>query len=363
LEKEGLEPVTGTLTVHDRKNALLETADYRLNISGSALIPFGICFYVDSVPAGASLCIDGLLLPSKLPLKVNVPAGERVLEAFFARGGPARIKKKVNIIPGKDYNDPYLKIKYFEEEGITRAKLELVFRADFSICSKPQGASVYIDGSGSSIGVTPVECASITPGNHRLNLKRYGFRNWEKEINVSGREQVKINAVLKKNVKFGSCLGSSCLGSSPGTDINAQVEIEGTKIKRRKTPFSCLLDDGTYSVKFRKKGYEDVAAEVEAAETEEINACFSEYREKYATLIVDTRPGFTGAKIFVDGKPAGDTVRKIGDLEMGGHTVTVKHPGLSGPASKEIEFCPGRKTILLKIDAAGNLYEENFTQK
>ena len=363
FKKEEFEPCEGRLKIGRQKEVTVDFEGLHFNLPGKSAIkvrlPLSMPFFASSAPQGASVSIDGEFA-GKTPAEFRVKAGKRVFEAFFEnkeKNTPgAVIRRPLEIIPGRDYDDGCISIKYIKVNGIAAARVQIVFRADFSVNSSPPGASVYLDGSKKSAGVTPLEGAGILPGYHRVTLKRRGYRQWSGEVKAPVSGKAELRAVLSKKIKF-----SSYAASLPGIEANASVEIEGTKIKKRKTPFACYLEEGEYTVKFSKTGHAGMACRVVTGAAEEIRACFPEKAEpeRGSTLIVDARPGYAGAKIFVDGKEQGDTLRKISNLKKGMYTVTVKHPGFSKPASRQVEFKTDAARVVLKLDEAGNLYEQD----
>ncbi len=65
-----------------------------------------------------------------------------------------------------------------------------------SITTIPKGATIYFDNQ--PVGSTsPKILQHILPGNYHLSLKKSGYRNWERDIEVKSRETMMIeNAVL-----------------------------------------------------------------------------------------------------------------------------------------------------------------------
>ena len=72
--------------------------------------------------------------------------------------------------------------------------------------------------------------------------------------------------------------------------------------------------------------------------------------------MIDTRPHFPGAHIYLNHKYEGSTIRKIADLSRGKHIVQIEHPKLKNPLSQEIEFSKAKETIIVQIDEYGDIY-------
>jgi hypothetical protein len=67
-------------------------------------------------------------------------------------------------------------------------------QASLAIDSTPPGADIEIDGS--FVGNTP-STVSIAPGNHQISVKKKGFTDWTKTLNVTGGT-VHLNAELEQ---------------------------------------------------------------------------------------------------------------------------------------------------------------------
>jgi hypothetical protein len=65
-------------------------------------------------------------------------------------------------------------------------------QATISIDSTPPGADIEIDGA--FVGNTP-STVSVAPGSHQVSVKKKGFTDWSKELNVTGGS-VHLNADL-----------------------------------------------------------------------------------------------------------------------------------------------------------------------
>ena len=59
-------------------------------------------------------------------------------------------------------------------------------------------AKIYIDGSYS--GTTPETIKSIVPGNHKVEIKKDGYKVWSKRVKVKAGEEASIFARLKYSV-------------------------------------------------------------------------------------------------------------------------------------------------------------------
>jgi hypothetical protein len=67
-------------------------------------------------------------------------------------------------------------------------------QASLNIESTPPGADIEIDGA--FVGNTP-SSITVAPGSHQIGIKKKGFTNWTKTLNVTGG-MVHLNAELEK---------------------------------------------------------------------------------------------------------------------------------------------------------------------
>ena len=74
-----------------------------------------------------------------------------------------------------------------QSSAITSAKL--------SVSSTPDGADIEVDGI--FVGSTPSEL-SISEGEHKIQIKKTGFKPWERKLQTSAGSAVRINAELEK---------------------------------------------------------------------------------------------------------------------------------------------------------------------
>jgi hypothetical protein len=64
-----------------------------------------------------------------------------------------------------------------------------------SVASIPDGADIEIDGS--FVGNTPSDF-QLAEGDHKVTVKKAGFKDWERALKVSGGSNVHLNAELEK---------------------------------------------------------------------------------------------------------------------------------------------------------------------
>jgi hypothetical protein len=67
--------------------------------------------------------------------------------------------------------------------------------AQLSVSSTPSGADIEVDGS--FVGSTPSEL-SIAEGDHTIEIRKAGFKTWQRQLKVTGGSTVHIDAGLDK---------------------------------------------------------------------------------------------------------------------------------------------------------------------
>ncbi len=144
-------------------------------------------------------------------------------------------------------------VAYFDkrEEKTLNIELEPNF-GYINIKSEPSGAEVYIDGK--KAGTTPYLYEKIVFGQHRVELKKTGYENYVKVVNVKAGEDEnnQLADVVLTAVRVP--MGSLELTSNP---TGAVITINGRQYGQ--TPKT--LDDfeaGTYTVYFSKEGYQNL---------------------------------------------------------------------------------------------------------
>ena len=187
-------------------------------------------------------------LPGRLRIELPVagkvsidgkPAGNAPGE-FKLAGGPHKI-----LIDTERYLDFATDIEVEGKDILQRLAPKLVPGwAVVSITSEPAGAEASVGGT--ARGTTPVEL-ELMGGNHRLELRRAGFKTWVSDIQVKPNEPMKIGPV-----RLGIPDGRLAVRSSPA---GANVTIGG--VYRGRTPLEVdVRPDVTQAVAVSREGYE-----------------------------------------------------------------------------------------------------------
>ncbi|MFH1282378.1 MAG: serine/threonine-protein kinase [bacterium] len=179
----------------------------------------------------------------------------------------------------------------------------------------------------------------------RYNSVKQTF-NVQDVRNISAKLQLK-NPFLKVMV----------IDENSGSPIsNATIISDGKYIGTtdKKGEWQDYLSPGEHTIKVNtntKYPEKEVTKNFEVASRETITFNLSAVAD--GQLIIDTKPHFVGAQIYIDGKYEGDTFRRISDLTRGTHKVWIEHVDLEKRAEKTIKFTQPAQKIILKLDEGG----------
>jgi hypothetical protein len=150
--------------------------------------------------------LDGRVVgktPADIP---NVPAGQHVVEG--RKKGYSSAEEVIKLTPG--------------EQLMVRLKIEksneVVTRAILSVKSAEPNAEVFLDGA--SVGNAPIERKDLEPGRHVVIVRKKGFVDYKREVNLEEGKPMSMVAELQSvaRLKF--------ISQPPG----AQVYIDGEPI-------------------------------------------------------------------------------------------------------------------------------------
>ncbi len=254
-------------------------------------------------------------LPGRLRIELPVagqvsidgkPAGKAPGE-FKLASGPHKI-----LIDTERYLDFATDIEVEGKDVLQRLAPKLVPGwAVVSITSEPAGAAALVGGQ--PRGTTPVEL-ELMGGNHRLELRRAGFKNWVSDIQVKPNEPMRIGPV-----RLGIPDGRLAVRSSPA---GANVTIGG--VYRGRTPLEVdVRPDVRQAVAVSREGYEPAGREVSVASgaREAIDVSLEAI---LGEVIVRATPA--DAELFVDGRSRGAANQTL-RLPATAHALEIRKPG------------------------------------
>ena len=199
-----------------------------------------------------------------------------------------------------------VEVKGDKENSLT-ADLQKI-TGSVNIISVPSDATIYLDGE--ETGTFPDTLKSISIGVHEVEVKKDGFAEWKKTINIKRGKEITLNAVLQPNT------GTVSIASEPS---EATTLLDGNEIG--KTPVNKAgIKIGTHEVQIQKDGYLSWknTIKIKAAKTSSLTA---KLVEMTGSINVSSTP--SDAVIHIDGKKRGNTPATITDLSKGKHMVEI----------------------------------------
>ena len=221
---DGFNPYVQRVTVYSGKRTDLNATLAR----GGGTIEFVV------EPGGASIELNGQDTGFRTPIRIpNAPGGTYTWKVTKPGYEPLEGDFRLN------------------EGGNAVVVGELESSAGrFSITSRPEGATVYLDGE--MVGVTPVDLTGIQPGTHAVGLVHPDYAMVVREVDTSDGSKGVVNAKLKEEggkvvVVTGSASGRVSLDGVPLG--------EGKKVKAR-------AGRGSYDLRVEGTGAEPVETSV-----------------------------------------------------------------------------------------------------
>ena len=115
-----------------------------------------------------------------------------------------------------------------------------------SVASSPSGADVYINGK--KIGATHIGNYRLKPGSYSIVVRKDGYKDYTKDVDVKSRGNVNISANLS------ALTGTLSVSSIPqGAEVYINGKYKGI------APLTLTLKIGGYHIKVTKAGYKEYA--------------------------------------------------------------------------------------------------------
>jgi formylglycine-generating enzyme required for sulfatase activity len=254
-------------------------------------------------------------LPGRLRIDLPVP-GEVSIDGKPVGKAPGEFKLAAGahkvLIDTARHLDYTAEIDVQGEDKLQRLAPKLIPGwSDVRIASEPAGAEALVGGE--SRGVTPLKL-ELMGGNHRLELRRAGFKNWVSDIQVKPNEPLTIGPV-----RLGIPDGRLAVRSVPA---GASVTIGGAY--RGRTPLEVdVRPDVTQAVALSHEGYESAAREV-SVRSGARGLVELKLEAILGAVIVRATP--EDAELFVDGRSRGPA-RQTLQLPAAAHAVEIRKPG------------------------------------
>ena len=221
------------------------------------------------VTAGKEEQVNFTLKMTQVDVKVtNVKNVGIYLDGIYKGTAPLTIK---NITPGYhtlraskgNFDDET--INFYIREGETKTAEFTMNTADLEIKSNVTGADVYIDGN--RVGATPLILKDLEPGQHTVKVSKKHYETKTSTVHLTG------GYISTKEFYQEKISGYLSVDTSPA---EASVSLNGREISKNRYE----LDEGTYTIKMKAFGYE------------ELTDTITIYRNDYttATEVMDRAP-------------------------------------------------------------------------
>ena len=286
-EAHGYYPLEADLDVGPRRNQEF--------IYEMAPLPGRVTFA--SKPPGARVLVDGEDI-GETPLAEDVAAGARAV-----------------VITKENYQPAYLGIDVEGRELPQSVDAELLPDwADVTIPSDPSNAAVSVDGV--QVGVTPGP-VPVSSGERRILVKLPGYKGWRDILHVTARQPLNL-----PSIKLERADGLLDVRSTPrGASVTVNGRYEGL------TPIEIAVEPGaTLGIHVFKVGHAPVERSIRVESGAE-RSLSVDLRALTGELFVTAEPA--DAKLWIDGKPAGQANRTI-TLAAVPHEIELRKEGYAG---------------------------------
>jgi serine/threonine-protein kinase len=136
---------------------------------------------IETEPAGASVWFDGAEVVERAPVTLRrVRPGTHMVRVAAEGYAPANLTLVTR--PG----EPLPPLRFVMDP----------LRATLRVRSEPAGALVRVDGQ--SVGTTPLDALSLTPGRHGIRLERRGYAAASQEVDGRAGERLDVSVRLER---------------------------------------------------------------------------------------------------------------------------------------------------------------------
>ena len=187
--------------------------------------------------------------------------------------------------------------------GVLPAGAQEKVQTRVSVTSQPAGATVVVDGA--DRGVTPIVLYDLAPGRHHLKFRLAGYVERDRFFSMDEGPFIEKNEVLVEE------RGLLLLKTDPP---DCDIQIDGVSVGRTPRLITHLAVKDTYSVRFRKAGYQDQTISVKFDGRKPL---VREEKLVLASGVIDVMSEPAGAEVMVNGIVKGKTPLKVTDVPKG----------------------------------------------
>lgn len=185
-----------------------------------------------------------------------------------------------------------------------------------SISSNPSGASVIIDGV--DRGTTPITIFDLAPGRHHLKYRLAGYVERNRFFNTNDE-----GPFIEKSETLEEEKGLLLLKTEPA---GADISIDGMSVGRTPRLVTHLAAKDSYSVRFRKAGYQDQTITVRF---EGRKPMVREEKLVLSSGTVNVMSEPAGAEVTVNGIVRGKSPIKVTGIPKGRAVIKFKLDGFA----------------------------------
>jgi PEGA domain len=200
----------------------------------------------------------------------------------------------------------------------TRAAIAAVepFISSLTVRANTEGATLFIDNE--VVGQTPfLAPIAIDVGHHTLRLRKSGFRDDLKELEVASKKPETVELVLEPVVK------TALMEVAVRTPLGATVFVDG--VDMGPAPFKGQLPVGRHTIEARAEGFVTARQTSLVRWNQPVRLMFSLSRQRHEGK-VRVQASEADAIILVDGRVVGSGSWE-GVLPSGGHQLVVRKAG------------------------------------
>lgn len=183
--------------------------------------------------------------------------------------------------------------------------------------STPAGAEIFLAGDSLSRGVTPFILTDLSPGQHRVTLRKAGYAPVIDSMEVAAGQVGTLTLSLVQQ------RGRLSIRSDPP---GAEVYLDGETKSRGTTPQEVDLAAGIHALSLAKSGYPTMTSQVEVMADRSVERVVKLLKQVGGVAI---RSEPDGAQVYLDDEPGarGVTPLTLEQLAPGPHTLRLRREG------------------------------------
>ena len=198
------------------------------------------------------------------------------------------------------------------EQFTSTKKGDVIFNVD------QPSVAIYIDGRYSSRSSGNQVLLSIAEGPHTIRFSSDGFKDWEKDINVLGDQELSFDVAMKKGTSKAekASTGILLVRSSPS---QATVFVDG--IEKGSTLLQITdIGVGEHEIRIEKNLYYSHSEKINI-QPDVISEVKGDLKPNFGSLTIQSTP--SGSVVQIDGQTKGKTPYSIEKIQSGSYHIQV----------------------------------------